>query len=79
MNILVTGSTGTIGIDHAVAIVRIGYTRQDIGTHHKHLFRITGTDIVIGLNHRLYPSGTAEQDVIGHSGGIDNSQLLLES
>ncbi len=70
---------GSVGVDHAVPIVGIGDPGQGLRAHHQDAMSVPGAEKVVGVDDGLEPAGTAEGKVGSDTGGIANTQRLLDA
>ena len=57
---------GAVGVDQAVAVVRVGDARERLRADDHGPLAVAGADHLIGQDHPLQPSRTSEEDVEGH-------------
>ena len=72
------GCSGTVGINHRITVVRIGYSRKNIRTYHYPSVIYSAPDVGIGNDHSLGPTRTARYNIVTYTCRIFNIHLGLD-
>ena len=72
------GRAGTVGVDHAVAVVGIRDAGEGLAADDQRARRVARAQEVVGLDHTLDPARAAEGQVVGDALGVGDLEVLLD-
>ena len=73
------GGAGAVGVDQAVAVVRVGDARERVGADDHGPLDVAGADHGVAHDHSLQPAGAAEDHVDRDGPRILDLQLCLHA